>query len=74
MAVGLVKFLPIREFFWCGDGTNDAERNDAGFLRPSKMVRAANKHRVRVAWKAKLDEFSGKEFRMRFKISRRRFG
>ena len=53
----------------------DAERNDdVGCLGPSKMVRAANRHRDRVAWKAKLDGFSGKEFRRRFKISRRRFG
>ncbi len=52
----------------------DAERNDSESLGPSKMVRTANKHRDRLAWKAKLDGFSGKEFRRRFKISRTRFG
>jgi len=53
----------------------DAERNDAGCLRPSRMVRAANKHRDKVAWKAKLVVWvSGKEFRRQFKIGRRRFG
>ena len=52
----------------------DAERNDAGCLGPSKIVRATNKHRDMLAWKATLDGFSGKEFMMRFKISRRRFG
>ena len=42
-------------------------------IGPTRMTRGANKFRDRVAWKSKLDAYSGKKFRRRFKISRKIF-
>ena len=51
----------------------DVEREMESESGTFRLMRAENKIRDRAAWKEKLGGYSGKDFRRRFKVSRKRF-